>query len=577
MTADLPRVAIYARYSSDRQSENSIEDQLRICRAHAHQKGWSIVAEFQDAAISGATQLRPGFQALQAAMRTGSADLVLAEALDRFSRDQEHVAAFYKLARFTGARLVTIGEGQVDELHVGLKGTMNALYLKDLAAKTFRGMEGRLRAGRHIGAPAFGYRRVIGVLRPDGEPVRGLREIVPEKAALVRRIFDEYAAGSSVTAIVRRLNAEGVPGPTGKSWNQVTIRGRSGAGDGMLRNRNYIGEIVWNRRQRVVDPETGTASKRHNAVEQHVLAEVPDARIIDQLLWEKVQARLTAESAPRDPGSSRPRFWERRHPRHLLSGKIFCGVCNGPFAANRGRYYSCNGVRRGICTNRKTVERKALETRVLGILANQMMDPELAEAFAEEFTREWNRLAAEGSATEGRVRRELDGVTRKIDGLVDAIANGMRGSSLQAKLSALETDRDRLEQSLAAVKPTKVRLLPNLGALYRRQVGNLRDALAKGEADEAIEAARVLIERVVIHPTPKGRPPGVSMDGRLAAMLTAAQPELSPAAANAIAAATALAVREGQGGQRPRGLDARAVPAPSVVPPGSGRGTSSER
>jgi DNA invertase Pin-like site-specific DNA recombinase len=87
------RALLYARYSSDRQSEHSVEEQLPNCRAQAAREGWTVVAEFHDAAISGSTTQRPGFQALQAAMRSGAADIVLAEALDRFSRDQEHVAA----------------------------------------------------------------------------------------------------------------------------------------------------------------------------------------------------------------------------------------------------------------------------------------------------------------------------------------------------------------------------------------------------------------------------------------------------------------------------------------------------
>jgi DNA invertase Pin-like site-specific DNA recombinase len=160
------RVAIYARYSSDRQSENSIDDQLRICRTHAERQGWTIVREFQDAAISGASLLRPGYQALQEAMRHGEVDIVLAEALDRFSRDQEHIAAFHKLVAFTGVRFVTLSEGEVTTLHVGLKGTMNAMFLKDLADKTRRGLEGRVRAGRGTGSLPYGYRRITGVLRP---------------------------------------------------------------------------------------------------------------------------------------------------------------------------------------------------------------------------------------------------------------------------------------------------------------------------------------------------------------------------------------------------------------------------
>src|SRR5512137_2424754 len=99
-SAIMPRVALYARYLSDRQSEHSIEDQLRICREHADRQGWTVLATFQDAALSGSSTQWPGFQALHAAMRRGDIDIVLAEALDRFSRDQEHVAAFHKLAAF---------------------------------------------------------------------------------------------------------------------------------------------------------------------------------------------------------------------------------------------------------------------------------------------------------------------------------------------------------------------------------------------------------------------------------------------------------------------------------------------
>ena len=122
------RVGLYARYSSDRQSEHSIDDQLRICRLHAERHGWEVVAEFHDAAISGSTVSRPGLQALQATMRRGEIDMILAEALDRISRDQEHIAAFHKLATFTANRIITLADGEVNALHIGLKGTMNALW-----------------------------------------------------------------------------------------------------------------------------------------------------------------------------------------------------------------------------------------------------------------------------------------------------------------------------------------------------------------------------------------------------------------------------------------------------------------
>jgi DNA invertase Pin-like site-specific DNA recombinase len=133
---------IYARYSTDNQREASIEDQVRICRARAEREGWTVVDVYADYAISGAAAGRPRFQQLLSDVRTGRFDVVIAEALDRISRDQEHIAGFYKQLTFANVRVVTLAEGDISELHIGLKGTMSALFLKDLALKTHRGLEG---------------------------------------------------------------------------------------------------------------------------------------------------------------------------------------------------------------------------------------------------------------------------------------------------------------------------------------------------------------------------------------------------------------------------------------------------
>ncbi len=120
----------------------------------------------------------------------------MAEALDRLSRDQEDVAALYKRVRFAGITLVTLAEGEVSALHVGLKGTMNALFLKDLAQKTWRGREGRARAGRSAGGICFGY-DVVRQLDARGEPVRGERAINEREAGIIRRAFRAFAEGQS--------------------------------------------------------------------------------------------------------------------------------------------------------------------------------------------------------------------------------------------------------------------------------------------------------------------------------------------------------------------------------------------
>ena len=257
----MTRVALYARYSSDRQSERSIEDQVRLCRSRPGAEEWSSVEVFPDFALSGATRDRPGLNGLLA--RAGEFDLVVAEALDRISRDQEDVAAIWKRIVFAGAKLVTISEGEIGELQVGFTGTMSAMFLKNLADKTRRGQIGRGAAGRIPGGLCYGYERDTRILA-DGEVDRGLRRIVPEQAEVVRRIFALRAEGRSCTFIHRQLNAEGVAGPAGGRWQMSTISGSRKRRNGILNNELYAGRIVYNRQKFVRDPTTRKRVSRPN-------------------------------------------------------------------------------------------------------------------------------------------------------------------------------------------------------------------------------------------------------------------------------------------------------------------------
>ncbi len=208
------RVALYVRYSSDIQRDASIEDQFRLCHERAEREGWHVVETYSDRAVSGASLIRRGIQTLLGDATRGIFDIVLAEALDRISRDQEDVAGVYKRLSFAGIKIVTLSEGEISHLHVGLEGTMNALFLKDLADKTRRGIRGRVEQGKSGGGLCYGYRAVT-KLDARGEPIRGERTIDEAEARIICRIFREFATGMSPRAIARALNAEHIAGPAG--------------------------------------------------------------------------------------------------------------------------------------------------------------------------------------------------------------------------------------------------------------------------------------------------------------------------------------------------------------------------
>ena len=188
------RAAIYARFSTDMQRDASIEDQVRSCREHAARQGLEIVEVYSDKAVSGASLMRSGIQKLLRDAQNSTFDVVLSEALDRRSRNQADIAAIYQKLQFREVMIETTSEGLISEMHIGLKGTMNSLFIKDLAIKTHRGRKGRALAGKSAGGKAYGYKNLI---RYDttGEPIRGNRTIDPIEARIVERIFRDYAAG----------------------------------------------------------------------------------------------------------------------------------------------------------------------------------------------------------------------------------------------------------------------------------------------------------------------------------------------------------------------------------------------
>jgi len=434
------RAVIYARYSSDQQRSASIEDQIRVCTDYAKAHGFTVTNTYTDYALSGATTNRPGLQSLLHDSQRGTYDTVLAEALDRVSRDQEDIAGIYKRLNFQTIKLITLAEGEINQLHVGLKGTMNGLFLQDLADKTRRGMRGRVEQGISGGGNAYGY-KVSHSPQADGSIDRGTREIILPEAAIITEIFEHYANGMSPHDIAKHLNDRKVKGPSGKAWGQSTINGNASRGTGILNNELYIGRLIWNRLSYRKDPETGKRVYRLNPESEWHITEVPELRIISDELWQRVKDRQQA--VKRDPNkTTEAPSWDRRRPRHLLSGLVTCGCCGGGYTAVGRDYLGCASSRnKGTCDNKVTIKRGQLEDIILDGLRNHLMDPEYFKEFCDAFTQELNSLNKVKLAQRHQKEAELHKVERQLDKALDAITEVLYSAALKDRIHHLEAQK----------------------------------------------------------------------------------------------------------------------------------------
>src|SRR6201997_25286 len=279
------RAVIYARFSSELQRAESIEDQVEVCRREVERRGWTVAKVYSDRAQSGASRFRPQYQQMMADAESKQFDVLVCEALDRLGRKLADIADLHDRLSFRGVKIHTVATGAVTQLHIGMLGTMAQLYLSDLREKVWRGQLGRARQGRIPGGVAYGY-DVVAERDASGG---GRRTINEAEAGVVCRIFKEYAA--SPRPIAKRLNEEGIPGPGGRQWGDTTIRGQVDRGTGLLNNTLYIGRLEWNRTAYVKNPQTGRKVARVNKQEAREVVEVPDLRIIDDDLWQRVKVR----------------------------------------------------------------------------------------------------------------------------------------------------------------------------------------------------------------------------------------------------------------------------------------------
>jgi site-specific DNA recombinase len=513
--------ALYARFSSDLQKDRSIDDQFRDLEKAAQRFDFKLDKRFyfSDRAQS-ATSLfdRPGLtRELLGASAKRQFDVVLVEATDRLSRSQADLFWLADRFRFDNVKIFTPA-GEVSEMQLTFDSHSNADMVKKLAIRVKRGHDGIAREGKIAGALSYGY---DAVLDKPGE-----RTINAKEAAVVRRIFEQYASGKTPRQIVDGLAKDKVPSPSGAPfWNhQVIVGGLNKRG--LIHNRLYIGEYVKNRFYNVKNPSTGKRITRKADESDLIVAQVPHLRIVPPELWDAVHKIRTERGIKKfGPGG----YLRAAIPRkdHLLSGLVRCADCGGAMtvtaSSRAGHRVACSSATyRKTCSHTKTYDLGAITNLAIDSMHAHLTDPEFIKERAKAKAAEFARLAKQESEEQTTAQKQLDRLNVQIARLVEAVADSDAPvKELMETIKAKEIERVALQERvrLLGAETNVTALHPTALKAFGKNVETLRAKLKKNPKDpECRMAFANVIDSVVVHPTAKGAAYEISLYARLSAI-----------------------------------------------------------
>ena len=488
------KYVIYARFSSDLQSPDSIEDQKRKCREYAAKEGWgSEVRCYEDAALSGVGMDRTGFQRLMADATSPCRDfdLLLVDDSSRLSRSLPDVLSLHQRLAHVGIRVISISQGidtrrEESDVLIAVHGIADSLYVKELAKKTHRGLEGKFLKGLSAGGRCYGY----DIVRDEA----GSRWVIDEaEACIVRDIFEWSAQGYSLKRITGMLNDRNVPPPqkrknrSHRTWCPTAVRE-------MLRRELYIGKRVWNRTKFVKTPGTNKRVARPRPANEWKVQDVPELQIVSLELWNRVQSRLDRLKQVYGDNGRKP-VSRGASSCYLLSGILRCGTCDAKLiivsGGKKGARYGCpQHWNRKACSNGITVRHEELERLIFQELQAAVLSPDSVEYVVSKLLDVQARKKAD-SQRERRIN-ELQG---EIQRTVAAIAAIGHSEALVHGLRAREAEL----RELSAIQETSHQL--SADEIRARILGAIQDIpallakapeLAKTKLTQHIDSIRLL-------------------------------------------------------------------------------------
>ena len=453
-------------------------------------------------------------------------EAVITESPDRLSRDTEDLAGIFKRLKFAEIDIYDL-KGEVTD--IGVRGIMGPLFMKDLANKIRRGINSRVRKGLVPGVLAYGYRLV------PGKP--GEREINPEGAKIVRRIFEEYADDKPPRQIALDPARDSIPTPRGNAeWNHNTIAASSKERGGMIGCQLYADKLIWNVNRSILNPHTGRKVQRRSKPDDIVVVDVPHLRIIDQDLWDRAHKVQDTRSRQWSHQSVRqPKASFRTTQNHLLGGLLVCEKCGQHMilmqtSRNDARVACSAAILRTTCEHRRSYSLRELEHAVLDGMKDKLTNTKALIAFTKAYHARWAERQKEIRNERDKVQRNLNRTTVQIDRYVTAIGESDEPvKGLVDKIKALEAERIALEGRLVLIDgetggaENVVSLHPASLDRFRDHIITIHAALTGGlDGEKAVPfraAFRNVFERIVVHETRRRDRYEVTRYARLSAIL----------------------------------------------------------
>ena len=438
------KAVIYARYSSEKQTEQSIEGQLHICNEFAKRAGYTIVENYIDRAMSGRTDKRENFQRMIKDSEKHTFEAVIVYKLDRFSRDRFDSAFNKKLLKNNGVRVVSatenISENPEGILLESLLEGLAEYFSAELSQKVTRGMRESVLKGYFLGGQ-----------KPYGYDVKDKMYVInPAEAEVVKQIYTMYLEKPNVTEICDKLNAQHIYNKSGKPFKHHQIIN-------ILTKTLYMGKI--------------------QAMGLEVEGKVPAIISKEQFM------RVQQIAATKSHTTSNVDF--------MLLGKIFCGDCGKNMTASSGTgrsrtyyYYECRHDK--TLVNKDVIEHKVCEA-IKQFLENATNSTTLAVNIDKYIT------ATTSNDDEKNIQAKIKKIDRELDNIANAVANGIFNDSIRTKNEALLEEKTYLIEELDKIKSSPI------NNINGNSVCAFLASLAKSDAPRDIKLLfQTLLHKVII-------------------------------------------------------------------------------